>query len=101
MNKIYAQHLIIDDRSFRILQCVIPLRCINHLFWCELRSKWGTFFKNRRTCCRALVLPGDFKPIFGTIPLSDMDLIVQPQLQELLVNPKHPHIAQMLLPGIR
>jgi len=67
----------------------------------DIASYVEVHFKNRRTCCRALVLPGDSKPIFGTILLSDMDLIVEPCEQKLMVNPKHPHIAQIPLPGIR
>ena len=54
-------------------------------------------FKNRATTCRAMVLPGDSEPLFGTIPMEDMDLIIHPLRQELLVNPAHPYFAQMSL----
>ncbi|MBK8081596.1 MAG: retroviral-like aspartic protease family protein [Saprospiraceae bacterium] len=54
-------------------------------------------FKNRATTCRAMVLPGDTEPLFGAIPLEDMDLIIHPLKQELLVNPEHPYFAQMSL----
>ena len=54
-------------------------------------------FKNRATTCRAMVLPGDTEPLFGAIPLEDMDLIIHPLKQELIVNPEHPYFAQMSL----
>lgn len=54
-------------------------------------------FKNRATTCRALVLPGDTEPLFGSIPMEDMDLVIHPLKQELLVNPDHPYFAQMSL----
>jgi clan AA aspartic protease len=54
-------------------------------------------FKNRATTCKAMVLPGDTEPLFGAIPLEDMDLIIHPLKQELLVNPEHPYFAQMSL----
>jgi clan AA aspartic protease len=52
-------------------------------------------FKNRATTCRAMVLPGNTEPLFGAIPMEDMDLIIHPLRQELLVNPEHPYFAQM------
>lgn len=54
-------------------------------------------FKNRQTTCRALVLPGDAEPLLGSIPLEDMDVLIHPQRQELVVNPDHPYFAQMKL----
>ncbi len=52
-------------------------------------------FKNRRTTCRAVVLPGNNEPILGYIPFNDMDVLIHPQRQELIVNPDHPYFAQM------
>lgn len=54
-------------------------------------------FKNRQTVCNAMVLPGDNEPLLGAIPLEDMDVIIHPLRQELLVNPEHPYFAQMKL----
>jgi hypothetical protein len=50
-------------------------------------------FKNRRCTIDALVLPEDSEPLFGEIPMEDMDLIIHPQKQELLVNLDHPYFA--------
>jgi clan AA aspartic protease len=52
-------------------------------------------FQNRRTICNAMVLPGDSEPLLGAIPLEDMDVLIHPQRQELIVNPDHPYYAQM------
>lgn len=54
-------------------------------------------FKNRRTMCNAMVLPGDSEVLLGAIPLEDMDVLIHPQRQELIVNPEHPYFAQMKL----
>ena len=54
-------------------------------------------FKNRRTVCNAMVLQGNNEPLLGAIPLEDMDVIIHPLRQELIVNPDHPYFAQMKL----
>ncbi len=54
-------------------------------------------FKNRRTMCNAIVLPGDSEPLLGAIPLEDMDVVIHPTRQELIVHPDHPYFAQMKL----
>jgi hypothetical protein len=54
-------------------------------------------FKNRQTVCNALVLQGDSEPLFGVIPMEDMDVLLHPTSQELIVNPDHPYRAQMKL----
>jgi clan AA aspartic protease len=58
-------------------------------------------FKNRRCNVDAMVLPGSSEPLLGAIPLEDMDVIIHPQRQELIVNPDHPYFAQMSLKGFR
>lgn len=54
-------------------------------------------FKNRRSSVSAMVLPGDSEPLLGSIPLEDMDVLIHPLRQELIVNPDHPYFAQMKL----
>ena len=54
-------------------------------------------FKNRTTSCLAMVLPGDSEPLLGAIPLEDMDVLIHPMRQELIVNPDHPYMAVMTL----
>ena len=50
-------------------------------------------FMNRTTSCLAMVLPGDSEPLLGAIPLEDMDVLIHPQRQELIVNPDHPYMV--------
>lgn len=52
-------------------------------------------FQNRRSNMDALVLPGDNEPLLGAIPMEDMDVVIHPQRQELIVNPEHPYFAQL------
>jgi clan AA aspartic protease len=54
-------------------------------------------FKNRRCNVDAMVLKGDNEPLLGAIPLEDMDVLIHPNRQELIVNPEHPYFAQMKL----
>ncbi len=54
-------------------------------------------FKNRTTSCLAMVLSGDSEPLLGAIPLEDMDVLIHPQRQELIVNPEHPYFSVMSL----
>jgi len=62
---------------------------------CDVADNVQVRFKNRSTICRAMILPGDCEPLLGAIPLEDMDVLIHPQRQELIVNPDHPYFAQM------
>lgn len=64
---------------------------------CDVVDNVQVRFKNRATTCRAMVLPGDNEPLLGAIPLEDMDVLIHPLRQELMVNPEHPYFAQMKL----
>ncbi len=57
-------------------------------------------FKNRRCSLNAMVLPGDNEPLLGAIAQEDMDVIIHPQRQELVVHPDHPYFAQMKLKAL-
>lgn len=54
-------------------------------------------FENRRTNVDAMVLPGDTEPLLGSIPMEDMDVLIDPKQQRLIVNPAHPYVAQKYL----
>lgn len=58
-------------------------------------------FKNRDTVCNALVLPGDSEPLLGAIPMEEMDVLIHPLKQELMVNPAHPDFAQLKLKEVK
>ena len=53
-------------------------------------------FANRRCFTGAMVL-GD-EVLLGAIPMEDMDLVLQPQLQQLTVNPASPSASAWPLP---
>lgn len=52
-------------------------------------------FANRTATCSAMVLQGDNEPLLGAIPMEEMDVIIHPRRQELMVNPEHPNYAQL------
>jgi clan AA aspartic protease len=58
-------------------------------------------FKNRQSTCRAMVLPGHNEPLLGAMPMEDMDILIHPLRQELIVNPDHPYFAQMKMKGFK
>ncbi len=54
-------------------------------------------FKNRRANVDAMVLPGDSEVLLGSIPMEDMDVLIDPKQQKLIVNPASPYIAKKSL----
>jgi clan AA aspartic protease len=64
---------------------------------CDVVAPLEVKFKNRRTSINAMVLPGNNEVLLGAIPLEDMDVLIHPLRQELIVNPDHPYFAQMKL----
>ena len=54
-------------------------------------------FKNRMATANALVLPGNTEPLLGAIPMEEMDVLIHPTKNELVVNPEHPIMAQLSL----
>ena len=51
-------------------------------------------FENRRANIDAMVLPGDAEVLLGSIPMEDMDVLIDPKQQRLIVNPESPYIAK-------
>ena len=51
-------------------------------------------FENRSTTVRAAVMAGSVEPLLGVIPLEDMDVVIDPKQQRLIVNPESPYIAR-------
>ncbi len=66
-----------------------------HIVEYDVVSNVELRFKNRRSLCSAMILPGDAEPLLGCIPLEDMDVLIHPLREELIVNPDHPYYAQM------
>ncbi len=57
-------------------------------------------FKNRSTSTRAAVLPGSTEPLLGAIPMEDLDVMIDPKSQELILPPDRPYMAQKLMKKI-
>jgi clan AA aspartic protease len=51
-------------------------------------------FENRETTCRAVLLPGNTEPLLGQIPLEDMDVVLLPKEEKMIVNPESPYMAR-------
>ena len=54
-------------------------------------------FKNRRGSCQAIVMPTNNEVLLGCIPMEDMDVVIHPTRNELIVHPDHPYFAQMTM----
>jgi clan AA aspartic protease len=54
-------------------------------------------FENRMTTVNAAVLPSDTEVLLGAIPMEDMDVLIDPKQQKLMVNPAHPYLAKKSL----
>jgi clan AA aspartic protease len=52
-------------------------------------------FKNRTSVCNAVILKGNNEPLFGAIPMEEMDVMIHPLTNQLIVNPAHPDMAQL------
>jgi len=48
-------------------------------------------FGERKSTCNAFVLPGDSEPLLGAIPMEEMDLLIDPKRQQLILNPEYPY----------
>jgi clan AA aspartic protease len=59
----------------------------------EVVSPIELHFKNRMTVAHAIVLPGAKEILLGSIPMEDLDVVIDPKRQTLEVNPDNPNIA--------
>ena len=53
-------------------------------------------FKNRQTVCLA-VQTHDDEVLLGSIPLEDLDVVINPKAQTIEVNPESPYMPKMKL----
>jgi len=49
-------------------------------------------FENRRTTVDALVLADQGEVLLGSVPMEDLDVVIDPKRQTLIVNPEYPYI---------
>ncbi len=65
----------------------------NHVVEYDVVGPVHVKFANRKATCNAFVLPGDSEPLLGAIPMEEMDVLIHPLRQQLVVNPEHPNYA--------
>ncbi len=78
---------VVDRRQVRLAS--------DRSVYCDIVAPLEIRFRNRATTCRAIVLPGDSAPSLGAIAINDMDVLIHPLRQELIVNRDHPYFAVM------
>lgn len=54
-------------------------------------------FQNRRTVVDAVVVEADTDVLLGAIPMQGLDVIIDPEREQLVVNPESPDQARMLM----
>jgi hypothetical protein len=52
-------------------------------------------FENRTAVCNAVLLKGTTEMVLGAIPMEEMDVIIHPSKNKLMVNPEHPDMGQL------
>ena len=60
---------------------------------CDVVGPVEIRFKNRMASGNAMVLKGDAEPLLGVLPLEELDVLIHPAREELIVNPEHPDYA--------
>jgi len=83
----YLQFPVLEKRKAQLAN--------GHIVECDVVGPVELRFKNRQCTCRAMVLPGDSEPLLGAIPMEDMDVLVHPKRNELILHPDHPNFAVM------
>ncbi len=82
-----------EQLQFPVLDKKFGLMADGSRLECDIVGPVELRFKNRQTTVRAMVLPGDAEVLLGAIPMEDMDVLIHPLRQELIVNPEHPYFA--------
>ncbi|NJN56892.1 MAG: clan AA aspartic protease [Leptolyngbyaceae cyanobacterium SL_5_9] len=54
-------------------------------------------FENRKTIEYAIVMPNSSDVLLGAHPMQDLDVLIDPKREMLIVNPKSPDIARKFL----
>lgn len=82
--ELFKREVTIADGSTRLVPYVGPV---------------AIEFENRGCVTGALVL-GD-EVLLGVVPMEDMDVLVSPATQTLIVNPDNPNIARAIVKQVR
>ncbi|MCS7013637.1 MAG: clan AA aspartic protease [Chloroherpetonaceae bacterium] len=86
LRKVDEQNVILGDGTKRRVDVVGPV---------ELR------FQNRRCTLDALVLPNENDVLMGALPLEELDVLIDPRKQTIVINPESPERASSILKGSR
>jgi len=57
-------------------------------------------FENRTTSCNAIVMPGESEVLLGSIPMEDLDVVINPLKQTIEVNPHSPYMGKTIVKRI-
>lgn len=68
---------------------------------CDVVGPVDIHFKNRMATGNAMLLKGDTEPLLGVLPLEEMDVLIHPAKEELIVNPEHPDFVVYKLKYVR
>jgi clan AA aspartic protease len=77
--KLKEQSFILSDGTEQIFDIVCPVDIV---------------FENRETTTRAVLLPGNADPLLCQISLIDMDIVLLPKEEKMIVNPLSPYMAR-------
>ncbi len=88
-----ALHMAINENIQELLQLPVIGKKRSQLangqvLECDIVGPLEVRFKEHVSHCMALVMPGDSEPLLGAIPMEDMGVIIDPQRQELVTDPR-------------
>jgi len=63
----------------------------------EIAGPLEVRFKDRFSVTNAMVLPDNQEVLLGAIPMEEMDVLVHPLKEKLIINPEHPNGPQLSL----
>lgn len=88
-----ALHMAINENIQELLQLPVIGKKRSQLangqvVECDIVGPLEVRFKEHISLCKALVMPGGSEPLLGAIPMEDMSVIIDPQRQELITDPR-------------
>ncbi|OFY65875.1 MAG: hypothetical protein A3H98_05275 [Bacteroidetes bacterium RIFCSPLOWO2_02_FULL_36_8] len=81
LNKVYEREVELADGRVQLLEVVGPIEIS---------------FENRVSISSAFVL-SQGEPLLGAIPMEEMDVILHPQKEKMIINPDNPYIPKLKL----
>src|SRR3990167_1865484 len=79
LNKVYEREVELADGRVQLLEVVGPIEIS---------------FENRVSISSAFVL-SQGEPLLGAIPMEEMDVILHPQKEKMIINPDNPYIPKL------